>query len=136
MTQWVRLKYVVLCSLIALVGCEPSIGRTDIIGVYSAQYPYGTEHLKVLADGRYEQYFASLGEAVKLINTGTWELQSRDKVVLVLNNPIIVDDGFGNKSAMAKHPSAYWPLGVTRSLGGKVRLCINEDQNFVFNKIN
>jgi hypothetical protein len=98
-----KLNYFVLaftlffCSTM-LYNCHPNINRDELIGIYKVNYPYGAEQLKLMQDGSYEQMFALNGQMLKNINNGKWELRALDGDQLILNDPVIVDDGFGRLS--------------------------------------
>ena len=126
----------VIMLIICSSGCHPNINRDEVVGVYAVKYPYGTEQLKLLQDGNYEQMFALDGQTMKLINNGKWELRLLDGLQLILNDPVIVDDGFGRLAkSLEKKESSIWPLYIKKSITGKISFPINEDQGFVFKKV-
>ena len=87
-----------------------------------------------MQDGSYEQQFALNGEALKVINNGKWELRSLDGLLLILNDPVIVDDGFGSLSKSLAKKEGIWPITIKKSFTGKIYFPINEDLGFVFKK--
>jgi|SRR3990172_7953919 len=123
----------IFVAVFLLLGCQSRVDQKDLIGVYEVQYPYGMEQLHIRPDGSYEQLFALKGQALKSINDGKWEISYSDGQELVLNNPVIVDDGFGKLSAMRKE-TGIWPLHFRKGISGRMFFPINEDQGFVFEK--
>ena len=116
-------------------GCKTKVEQKELIGVYAAKYPYGMEQLRITPNGTYEQLFAFKGQSLKTVNKGKWEIRYLDGQQLILNNPIIIDDGFGNISTMKKESDSAWPLHIYKSITGKIFFPINEDLGFVFKKI-
>jgi hypothetical protein len=126
----------VIVLLLGLIGCRSNIDRAELPGVYQATYSYGVEHLNVMADGTYEQSFVTTGTPVKSINKGKWELGHGDiweGDLLILNNPVIVDDGFGKLSKLEQR-SGVWQLRVRKSIGGNIYFPINDDQGTSFKR--
>ena len=114
------------------MSCNAQISDADIVGAYSASYPYGNETLVLNKDGSYEQKISISGKS-DVTNQGKWEFNSNEKL-LIIQEPIIVDNGFGKPTDMQRK-SGYWPLKVAGS-GRQIKLNINEDQGFIFKKIN
>ena len=123
-----------ICGLPLWAGCLSKIDPREVPGTYAVRYPYGVEKLKINHDGTYEQLFGPNEQALKPINKGNWEVRTQDELQLIVNNPVIVDDGFGKKSQM-KQSSGYWPLRIKQGLLGQIRLPVNEDLGFVFKKV-
>lgn len=128
---------IIFCSMFLNFGCRSEITRTDLPGLYAVKYPYGIEQLNIKADGTYEQLFAKNGESLKIINKGKWEVirgDSWDANLLVLNEPVLIDDAFGSLSKLEQR-SGVWQLRIRKSFHGEIYFPINDDQGFVFKKV-
>ena len=127
---------VVALAFFSTLGCKAKIDRDDVLGTYWVQYPYGIMHLVIKSDGTYEELFGKNREPLASINRAEWTMiQMSGEINLNLFDPILIDDGFG-KYKPKKVAGGRWPLRVRRSLWGRVYLPINDDQGFVFKKIN
>jgi len=127
--------FCVLCCLCLLAGCGREVVPSEVVGLYSVKYPYGTEQIRISADGSYEQFFAPNGKPQVTINKGRWELRRLVELDLCLHDPVIVDDAFGRQSAMKKQTGAIWPLHVSRGLRGGIWFSVNADQGFVLRRV-
>ena len=127
-----RIYLVIVLGLVFILGCKNSFMVKDIQGTYVVKYPYGTELLVLKSGGIYEQLFAFNGETLRTINSGNWEIRNIDENQLVLHEPVIVDDGFGNPTNLEKKKNGIWPLRIKKSITGKIHFPINEDLDFKF----
>jgi len=122
---------------IVAVGCTgPQVERQELTGMYSIQYPYGVEELLVQGDGTYRQSFADDGKSFAPLNQGKWELKQGDfwdGQLLVLHDPVIVDDGFGRR-ANKKASDALWQIRIRKRWSGGIKLLVNEDLGYEFVK--
>lgn len=118
-----------LSILLLLTSCS-DVGTNDIAGTYQCIYPYGNELLKLDANGSYKQVIQLSGMSAKT-NSGSWRYDQNN---VMLENAIIVDDGFGkSKSDPFKIEEGYRGLEARKSWG-KIKLIENEDQGFYFEK--
>jgi hypothetical protein len=85
-------------------------------------------------DGTYVQTVLKDGETTPRTNKGRWEFWDKESQV-VLNDAIIVDDGFGKiRTRYWQSEPIAWNLHARKSFG-KVSLGVNPDQGFAFKKI-
>jgi hypothetical protein len=126
-----------MLGIFLLMGCQAKLDRADLPGIYEVTYPYGTETLKIIGDGTYEQSFGLTGKPLVSINKGKWDLKHGDLWdgnLLILNTPIIVDDGFGKPSKLEQR-SGVWQLRIRKSGGGNIYFLINDDQGTTFKRL-
>jgi hypothetical protein len=117
-----------------LSGCYSKVTLDDVLGNYKIRYPYGTEELLLANDGTYIQTILIDGETTSKTNKGKWEFWEKESEV-VLNEAMIVDDGFGKiKPHYWENIPIAWNLNARKSFG-KVSLLINPDQGFAFKKL-
>jgi hypothetical protein len=126
----------VIVSGLCLLGLGCEARKAEIPGSYRVQYPYGIERLSIAPDGGYEQRFAEAGKEETVVNRGRWEWREGTDAPLILNGPVIVDDGFGRMSKDLGKRNGIWPLRVRRGWDGSVILPINDDQGFRFTREN
>ena len=125
---------VILTLIFLISGCSVKVHIDEMWGRYKLKYPYGSEELLLNKDGTYVQTVFINGEATPKVNTGKWEFdENHSRVILV--NAMIVDDYFGHL-----RPS-YWEIKPGLSIFrvkksfGRIKLIINPDQGFFFEKI-
>ena len=132
MSKWL---FVMVCSSFLLVsGCSRTVEAGDAVGSYIANHGKGTDTLEIKADGTYSHSYKSSLEGVDTAfsHTGKWELEQ------------------GNKRIILKQFVEGWPRWpgaevdliprnfntvVKKSLFfGKVRILINADSNYYYEK--
>ena len=114
-------------------GCSSKVSFDEVIGNYKLRYPYATEELQLNGDSTYIQTILIDNEKTPKINKGRWEFWIKESEV-VLNNAMIVDDGFGKiKARYLQSEPIAWNLHARKSFG-KVSLIVNPDQGFAFKK--
>jgi len=123
-----------LCVLIYFVGCSVAITRNKVIGNYKVRYRYGTELLRLSADGKYSQVFVLDSTKAETRNTGTWEYKGGGEPQIILHNPLIVDDDFGKLSPTYSEPGRGMWILHPHSFLGKISLPVNEDLGLYFEK--
>ena len=122
-------------AVIFVLGCQGAFDSNTLIGIYLAEYPYGTEQLVLNSDGTYQQLFAPTGQSLQVINIGRWEVRELEGRKLVLRDAVFVDNGFG-EPAKTKTAPRDWLLQMKKSPWGPLRLPVNEDLGIQFSKIN
>lgn len=130
-------KIIITLAFMALfvsIGCSDRITRETLVGSYRLEYPYGQEELKLGKDGKYTQFFTLKNDDKQIRHEGSWEYNQADSEV-ILNDPLIIDNGFGRLSpSFSKVQSGNGFFYVHRSWSGKIRLRVNEDQGFFYEK--
>jgi hypothetical protein len=131
-----RMPVIVIVALVFSVlfsGCSSKVGFDEVVGSYKLRYPYGTEELQLNGDGTYIQIVLIDGETTPKANKGRWEFWDKESEV-VLNDAMIVDDGFGKiKVRYWESEPIAWNLHARKSFG-KISLDVNPDQGFAFKK--
>lgn len=114
-------------------GCSSKVSFDEVIGNYKLRYPYATEELQLNMDGTYIQTVLIDSETTPKTNKGRWEFWVKESEV-VLNDPMIVDDGFGKlKARYWQSEPIAWNLDARKSFG-KISLGVNPDWGFAFKK--
>jgi len=114
-------------------GCSSKVSFDEVIGNYKLRYPYATEELQLNKDGTYLQRVLIDGETIPKTNKGRWEFWAEESEV-VLNDAIIIDDGFGKlKAGYWQNEPIAWNLDARKSFG-KISLGVNPDWGFAFKK--
>jgi len=120
---------------VLFAGCYSKVNFDEVVGNYKLRYPYATEELQLNKDGTYIQTVLIDGETTPKTNKGNWEFDKKESEV-VLNDALIVDDGFGKLNPhYSKIESGWWVLGARKSFG-KISLGVNPDLGFAFKKAN
>jgi hypothetical protein len=102
-----------------------------VIGRYVANHQKGLDYLELKTDGTYILNFKS-SDGKEFINTNQWEFEYRD------GNPWITFSGFvfGLPGYGTQKPG-FWLVEVEKSfLTGNLRLCIDPDLNYYYEKQN
>ena len=128
---------VILLGVGGLLGCQRAFEPSELSGVYEVQYEYGVERLKLMPDGKYEQLFGASGKPLEVINRGKWSVLRGDfwdGTLLVLHDPLVVDNAFGEMSKM-RRSTGVWQLRARRTWTGTMYFVVNEDQGTFFRKL-
>ena len=80
--------------LLITAGCSFSVTKEEVVGTYELRYSYGTETLRLNADGTFEQSFLLKEEKMPKLVRGQWQLNPKDNTV-ALESTLVVDDNFG-----------------------------------------
>jgi hypothetical protein len=141
-TVLMGLKILIGCSL--TMACSRCPELPDIAGVYELKYPkadserqYGVERLVIFKNGTYEQWFSLTGSVTSVINKGTWITRKdrsclasavNENHLLLLDSPVIVDDGFGKPILpLKRHENATWELRIKKKRNGEIYFPVNDD---------
>jgi hypothetical protein len=131
-----RMSVIIIMALafsVLFSGCYSNVNFDEVVGNYKLRYPYGTEELQLNKDGTYVQTILIDSEKTPKTNKGSWEFDKEESEV-VLNDALVVDDGFGKlKPRYWEIESGWWALGARKSFG-KVSLAVNPDLGFAFKK--
>ena len=126
-----------LVGLIAvlLLGFCQKATFDDVVGVYRAQYRFGTEELLLARDGTYVQSLFISGQTALTINKGRWKFWKEEPMV-DLFDPMHVMGDFGklDPSYWKVTPGSQWGFEVYKSFG-RVSLPIAPDLGYFFKKI-
>ena len=88
------MKKCYITILILAAACLVFYGMpTKVGGTYFAEYPYGTEEIRLNNDGTFDQRFNFNG-GLSTANTGKWKGPDENGQMVMLNF-ICFDDGFG-----------------------------------------
>jgi hypothetical protein len=131
-----RRALLLLAACLYLVACSQSVEEKEIVGKFVAEYSYAREELELKADGSYAQRIALKGQrGGEVIHTGTWKYQKATEN-LWLQDPLLVDDNFGNLNPNYKKPTkGVWGLYAKRGLGGGITLNWNDDLGVSFKRV-
>jgi|GEM_PF-1404289 len=83
-----------MCSVV-VVSCDiQDVQHSDLVGVFSADYKSGREHLILNSDGKFEQTVTvkSSGKVIKAI--GSWKFHPSDRDIVFDDNFLVIEDGF------------------------------------------
>jgi len=127
-----RVIDLVLIVLVVGAGVACTVTRDEVVGQYHLKYTFGTERLRLDADGTYEQLFEGSGVSNEH-NKGRWELSGNGDQTVVLHNPVLVADPFGKARPTALRESGVALLKVKKWLG-TVSLLLNDNQALRFEK--
>jgi len=120
----VTLVMVIGVLVIVSATCSPQFDRSDLVGVYVANYPSGTETLTLNHDGAFEQEvrLRTSADATPTTQTGTWEWDD-SRQYLDLADCMAVNDGFGDiRSSFATETGCSFPAGRKWGLFGQILL--------------
>lgn len=120
---------VVLLSII--MGCSGIPEEEAAIGGWVANHGKCPDSLFVNADGTYEHRF--LSDSGIVINNGTWKPEMiDDRGCIDFINFEFALPGYGSTYRWA--PS-HWPVEIERTLTGKLRLCLDPDLGYYYEKV-
>jgi hypothetical protein len=123
-----------LLSLLALFSCVPlpkRFAKSDILGTYEIQYPFGTETL-VLNEDTYEQRFVDKTGKV-FTGNGKWTFDSTARQNQgALENAMNICDGFGNFASTTPQQGRHL---ITFAWHGGTVIPINDDKDFYMRKV-
>lgn len=108
---------IIFMGLLLLCGCSKKVEKTEVIGMWVANFGTGTNFLDLRLDGTYVHGFypqGSTGVSVK----NKWEFEYWD------GEPLITFYGYSAEPSPGAQPEAFWPAKVSRS--GK-KLIISTD---------
>ena len=117
--------------LFSATGC--SVETEDIPGVYSVQYEWGNEVIKIFSDNTYEQSVDILeNDSVK--NSGTWKHNvSRNEILLYDYIPVSNPIGRFNQDYLKQGPIRG--LYLLRRKGGETILRFHPDISLSFKRV-
>jgi len=105
--------WLVLAALVAW--CSPHFDRSDLVGVYVAEYPTGTETLTLKPDGTFlqEVVLKEPLDSTPITRVGPWTWDESAQR-LRLDNCMAVGDGFGNISPTFQTDAGGLDTGAER----------------------
>ena len=121
-------------SLLVVFGCYPiskRFAKSDVLGTYEINYPFGTETL-VLRDDTFEQRFVDKSGKVFTAG-GKWTFDGKKRSNQgALEGAMAVCDGFGEFASTT--PGSGYCLTTFAWYGGTV-IVVNEDKDFFMRKL-
>lgn len=122
------MKRLLLTVTLLGFGCRSQIDEATLVGTYIANHGRGKDTLFVEPGGKYIHHF--LGPSGKRFeDEGTWDFESDPA-----GNYNVVFTGFQHYWDEGARSNAIWPAYVQRSLFGKVRILLNEDLSYYYEK--
>jgi hypothetical protein len=121
--------YIPLVLLLVCFGCEKSIERPMVIGKYRANHQKGIDSLELKPDGNYTYNYKAL-DGKEIENSNRWEFEySNDRSTITFHSFVFGLPGYGSKQA------GFWVVEVKRSFAGNLRLYIDTDLGYYYEKI-
>lgn len=121
--------------VLLLLGFSQQVTFDDVVGLYRARYPFGSEELELARDGTYLQSVLINGQTTPTMNKGHWRFYKEDPNVDLLEPMTVVGDwGRLNPSYRQIVPGLHFGLEVYES-SGKVSLPTDPDWGYGFKRI-
>ena len=99
-----------------------------VVGKYIANHQKGDDIIELKPDGTYLYHYKGVdGKEVR--NTNRWEFEyCEDKPTITFSEFVFGLPGYGFTK------SGFWVVKVKKSLTGNLRLCIDPDLNYYYEK--
>jgi hypothetical protein len=131
--------------IISFVGCSKDVDRSMVIGTYVANHNLGIDTLVIKADGTYRYFFKDKNGKV-FTNSNKWVFEYFDgNPIISFEDFIFVHDeekrelikGILEKEGIKTKSDGkgFWGVYPKTSLFGKIRLSIDPDLNYYYEKI-
>jgi len=104
MVRLYRQQLICVLLILALLnaGCLYPTDRDELIGIYVAEYTFGTDTLELKSDGTYTQEISLKEEGTVLHGDGKWTYDQVTKYI-DFENLYVLSDGYGNKNENYKN---------------------------------
>lgn len=117
MKCWVGLS---LCGI--LLGCGKPISKSDLPGVYQADYGFATDTLRIEPDGHFTQTIKVKADGKTATTRGTWRFDQKDHEIR-FNERMVVINGFSEMVTNFDAPTNRNPSSETvRRRWGKLEI--------------
>ena len=116
-----------------VVGCKATEQPTDVVGRYVMNRGKALDEIEVRPDGKYIHYYQPPDSLVRA-DSGTWELE------MYKGRPLLLFYDFTPKHRRETNPWApqfrgLWPVYVTRTLTDKLRLSVDDDVGWHYERV-
>jgi hypothetical protein len=123
----IRISIFVVLLLICF-GCEKPIERAMVIGKYKANHQKGIDSLELKPDGTYSYNYKAL-DGKETENANNWQFEySEGRPTLTFHGFVFGLPGYGSTQA------GFWVVEVKRSFAGNLRLYIDTDLGYYYEK--
>ncbi len=129
-----ELKLILLLVVMVFSACTGKIDRFMVVGKYTANQDRadGIDYLILNSDGTYTHYFET-GHGAQEKNSGTWRLDNK------VNPARIKFDNFKSRLPFKcfsynEERTGYWSTAIETSIGGKIRLVVDDDVGCYYEK--
>jgi len=132
-------KFIFFTLLITLYACNTNFEEAELLGTYKANHGKGEDIIYLKKNGEYLHIFKSSKKTYK--ENGTWGYETFQ------NEPMISFYNFNHRwryedwqqdPEVNESPETIkniWPAHVERSLFGKIRLGLDDDMGYYFEKV-
>jgi len=115
--------------------CTPHFDRSDVVGVYVAKYPSGTETLELKEDGTYlqEVVLKEPQDNTPVTRVGTWTFDEEAQIVSAPNCMPVLGEGDINPDFRTDFGACDFPVEREGLFFGPITL--SGDSNIVMEKV-
>jgi hypothetical protein len=117
--------YIAIC---AMTSCAAGIDTNTVAGTYLLKQDH-SDVLQLDSGGMYQHTYRS-DDGRDVMDTGTWELEIVEGV-----STVTLHNFRSTTTGVKAFGTGYYLLKATSSLGGKIRLWIDEDKNIYYYQV-
>lgn len=104
-------------------GCGKPITKSDLPGVYVADYGFATDTLTLKEDGQFVQTIKIKADGKVVTKRSTWRFRPEDRDIVVDSNYMLVVDGFSKIIPDFDRPNTnFVVIGPVRRVFGKLEI--------------
>lgn len=123
---------ILICSMLfGLSACKAQFENSELIGIYKANHNRGEDIVILNKDGKYSHTFKTSGKLFE--RKGAWEYEIfEDQPLISFYN---FDHRWSDSYTEEKGERNVWPAFIERTIFGKIRLGLDDDLGFYYEKI-